>query len=85
VVAARFHDAGHVPARQHRELDREDAVHLPAADLEVDQVDADRVELASDEYALLTGPVLSRIFFERRPVTDQFIQAVVTQWLTTRP
>jgi len=43
------------------------------------------VELASDEYALLTGPVLSRIFFERRPVTDQFIQTVVTRWLTTRP
>lgn len=40
--------------------------------------------LASDEYALLTGPVLSRVFFERRPVTDEFISTVVTQWLTTR-
>jgi AcrR family transcriptional regulator len=42
------------------------------------------VELASDEYALLTGPVLSRIFFERSTVTDEFIQAVVAQWLAGR-
>ena len=37
--------------------------------------------ISSDEYALLTGPVLARIFFERRPVTDEFIAAVVAQWL----
>ena len=34
-----------------------------------------------DEYALLSGPVLARIFFERRPVTDEFIAAVVSRWL----
>jgi AcrR family transcriptional regulator len=38
--------------------------------------------ISADEYALLTGPVLARIFFERRPVTDEFIAAVVAQWLT---
>jgi AcrR family transcriptional regulator len=43
------------------------------------------VELASEEYALLTGPVLARIFFERRAVTDEFIGAVVAQWLTMLP
>src|SRR3984957_15802047 len=43
------------------------------------------VELAGDEYALLTGPVLARIFFERRVVTDEFIGAVVAQWLTMLP
>jgi len=37
--------------------------------------------ISGDEYALLTGPVLARIFFERRPVTDEFIGAVVAQWL----
>jgi AcrR family transcriptional regulator len=37
--------------------------------------------ITSDEYALLSGPVLARIFFERRPVTDEFIAAVVAQWL----
>ena len=38
--------------------------------------------ISSDEYALLSGPVLARIFFERRPVTDEFIAAVVAQWRT---
>ena len=37
--------------------------------------------VTNDEYALLSGPVLARIFFERRPVTDEFIAAVVAQWL----
>jgi AcrR family transcriptional regulator len=37
--------------------------------------------ISSDEYALLSGPVLARIFFERRPVTDEFIATVVAQWL----
>ena len=36
--------------------------------------------ISSDEYALLSGPVLARIFFERRPVTDEFIAAVVARW-----
>jgi AcrR family transcriptional regulator len=42
------------------------------------------IQIAGDEYALLSGPVLARIFFERRQVTDEFIQAAVTQWLTAR-
>jgi AcrR family transcriptional regulator len=42
------------------------------------------VRLASDEYARLTGPVLARVFFERRPVSDEFIREVVTQWLASR-
>ena len=37
--------------------------------------------ITADEYALLSGPVLARIFFERRPATDDFIAAVVAQWL----
>jgi AcrR family transcriptional regulator len=37
--------------------------------------------VSDDDYALLTGPVLSRIFFEREPVTDEFIAAVVSRWL----
>jgi len=37
--------------------------------------------IGSDEYALLSGPVLARIFFERGPATDEFIAAVVAQWL----
>jgi AcrR family transcriptional regulator len=39
------------------------------------------VTISGDEYALLTGPVLARIFFEREPATDEFIAAVVAQWL----
>jgi AcrR family transcriptional regulator len=37
--------------------------------------------ITNDEYALLSGPVLARIFFEREPVTDEFIAAVVARWL----
>jgi AcrR family transcriptional regulator len=38
------------------------------------------VAISADEYALLTGPVQARIFFERVPVSDAFITAVVDQW-----
>jgi AcrR family transcriptional regulator len=41
-------------------------------------------QLTSDEYALLSGPVLARVFFERREVTDEFIHAAVAQWLARR-
>ena len=37
--------------------------------------------ITNDEYALLSGPVLARIFFEREPVTDEFIAVVVARWL----
>jgi AcrR family transcriptional regulator len=39
------------------------------------------IAISRDEYALLSGPVLARIFFERRPVTDEFIAVVVSHWL----
>jgi AcrR family transcriptional regulator len=39
------------------------------------------IQLALSEYALLTGPVLSRIFFERGEVSDEFIDDVVAAWL----
>jgi len=41
--------------------------------------------ISADDYALLTGPVLARIFFERRPVTDEFIAAVVARWRPRPP
>jgi AcrR family transcriptional regulator len=37
-------------------------------------------QIAPDEYALLVGPVLARIFFERAEATDAFIDSVVAQW-----
>ena len=37
--------------------------------------------ISGDEYALLSGPVLARIFFERHEVTDEFIADVVSGWL----
>src|SRR3984957_10910676 len=37
--------------------------------------------ISVDEYALLSGPVLARIFFERREVTAEFINVMVAQWL----
>jgi AcrR family transcriptional regulator len=37
-------------------------------------------QVAADEYALLVGPVLARIFFERAEATDAFIDSVVARW-----
>ncbi len=42
------------------------------------------VRVASEEYALLSGPVLARVFFERGEVTDEFIHDTVAQWLAFR-
>jgi AcrR family transcriptional regulator len=38
-------------------------------------------EITAEQYTLLCGPVLSRVFFDRCDVTDAFIEAVVAQWL----
>ncbi|WP_031226186.1 TetR/AcrR family transcriptional regulator [Streptomyces roseochromogenus] len=40
------------------------------------------VQINDDEYTMLYGPVLARLFLDRGQVTDAFIDAVVTQWLT---
>ena len=61
-------------------------------DLTADRLDAlnellkpSGVQVEPDEYALIYGPVLARIFFERAEATDDFIAAVVTRWLISRP
>jgi hypothetical protein len=36
--------------------------------------------IGGGDYALLSVPVLARIFFERREVTDEFIAEVVSRW-----
>ncbi|WP_105971150.1 TetR/AcrR family transcriptional regulator [Streptomyces geranii] len=36
-----------------------------------------------DEFTLLYGPVLARIFLDRGEVTDAFLASVVTHWLVT--
>jgi AcrR family transcriptional regulator len=41
------------------------------------------IQINDDEYTLLYGPVLARLFLDRGEVSDEFIHAVVTQWLTT--
>ena len=38
------------------------------------------VSIGEDEFTLLYGPVLARLFLDRGQVTDAFIDAVVTQW-----
>jgi AcrR family transcriptional regulator len=43
------------------------------------------VQVPPEEYALLYGPVLARMFYEREEVTDDFIAAVVARWLATGP
>jgi AcrR family transcriptional regulator len=42
-------------------------------------------EVSADEYTLLYGPVLSRLFFDRGEASDEFIEIVVTRWLATTP
>ncbi|MFH8387591.1 TetR/AcrR family transcriptional regulator [Kitasatospora sp. NPDC018058] len=41
------------------------------------------IQITTDEYTLLYGPVLARLFLDRGQATDAFIDTVVTQWLTT--
>jgi hypothetical protein len=41
------------------------------------------VRIGDDDFTLLYGPVLARLFLDRGQVTDAFIDAVVAQWLTT--
>ena len=38
------------------------------------------VWISEDEFTLLYGPVLARLFLDRGKVTDAFIDAVVAQW-----
>jgi AcrR family transcriptional regulator len=38
------------------------------------------LQISADEYTLLCGPVLTRIFLDRRRVTNEFIDAAVAQW-----
>ncbi|WP_234047958.1 hypothetical protein [Streptomyces liliifuscus] len=41
------------------------------------------IQISDDEFTLLYGPVLARLFLDRGQVTDTFIDTVATQWLTT--
>jgi AcrR family transcriptional regulator len=41
------------------------------------------VRVNDDEFTLLYGPVLARLFLDRGEVTDAFIDAVVAQWYST--
>jgi AcrR family transcriptional regulator len=42
------------------------------------------LQITDEEYTRLCGPVLSRVFFDRRDVTDEFIDATAAQWLATQ-
>ncbi|PBC84200.1 MULTISPECIES: TetR/AcrR family transcriptional regulator [unclassified Streptomyces] len=46
-------------------------------------LDPSGVQIDDTEHTLLYGPVLARLFLDRGQVTDEFIDTVVTQWLTT--
>lgn len=43
------------------------------------------IQLDDDEYTRLYAPVLARHFLDRAEVTDEFIDAVVAQWIATLP
>ncbi|MFD4950335.1 TetR/AcrR family transcriptional regulator [Streptomyces sp. NPDC058451] len=41
------------------------------------------LQISANEYTLLSGPVLARLLLDRGEAGDEFIDAVVAQWLTT--
>jgi AcrR family transcriptional regulator len=41
------------------------------------------IQIDADEFTLLYGPVLARLYFDHGQASDAFIDAVVTQWLST--
>ncbi|MGW9172212.1 hypothetical protein [Streptomyces decoyicus] len=41
------------------------------------------LQITSEQYTLLYGPLLARLFFDWAEATDAFIDTLVTQWLTT--
>jgi hypothetical protein len=40
-------------------------------------------QVTAEQYAVLVGPVLARLFFDRAEVTDTFCDTVVSAWLTS--
>jgi AcrR family transcriptional regulator len=42
-------------------------------------------QVTAEEYNLLSGPVLTRVIFDRAEVTDEFIASVVEHWLAAAP
>ncbi len=40
------------------------------------------IQLHDDQYTRLYGPVLTRHFLDRAEITDEFIDGVVTQWIS---
>ena len=41
------------------------------------------LQVGAEEYTMLVGPVLARLFFDRAEVTTEFIDDVVAGWLAT--
>lgn len=41
------------------------------------------IQVGEDQFTLLYGPVLARLFLDRGEATDAFIDSVVAQWLTS--
>lgn len=41
------------------------------------------LQITSEQFTLLCGPVLVRLFFDRAEVTDEFIDTAVAQWLAS--
>jgi AcrR family transcriptional regulator len=43
------------------------------------------IQVSPEEYTVLSGPLLARVFFDRAEVTDDFIASAVDHWLAVRP
>ncbi|MEX3106200.1 MULTISPECIES: TetR/AcrR family transcriptional regulator [unclassified Streptomyces] len=43
------------------------------------------IQIGDDQFTLLYGPVLARLFLDRGTVSDAFIDSVVTHWLAALP
>ncbi|GAA1236694.1 TetR/AcrR family transcriptional regulator [Kitasatospora nipponensis] len=69
------HDPDSAQALQHIVVDRHAALN--------ELLEPSGLTITPEQYTLLYGPLLARLFFDRAEASDDFIDATVAQWLTT--
>ncbi|MER7468715.1 TetR/AcrR family transcriptional regulator [Streptomyces sp. NPDC097981] len=75
MAAEADHDPDSAQALQHIVEDRLAALN--------ELLEPSGLQITAEQYTLLYGPLLARLFFDRAEATDGFIDTTVTQWLTT--
>lgn len=76
VAAQASHDPNSATALAMIFADRREALNTLLADA--------GVQVTTEDYVHLTGPVLTQVLLARRPVTGRFVQATVDAWMAGR-